>query len=221
MLTLKVKKRLKTGKGLRALRRAGDVPAVVYGAHTKSTPIVLSERDFEKIFKEAGEATIVSLVGLGEDLPTLIHDVDLDPLTDKPRHVDFYAVTKGQKVEVKIPIEFIGEAPAAKAGANVVKILHEIEIEADPMDLPKEFVADLSVLVNIGDQIHVRDLQIPPGIELKTSADEVIALVQEVVEEAIEEAPVDLNAAIEVEKKGKEEGGEGVAAPETKKEEKK
>ena len=217
MLTLKVEKRSKTGKGSRALRREGGVPAVVYGAHTPSTAITLPEREFEKIFKEAGEATLVSLTGLGEDLPTLIHEVDLDPLTNKPRHVDFYAVTKGQKVEVKIPIEFIGEAPATKAGANVIKVLHEIEIEADPMNLPKEFIADIGVLINVGDQIHVRDLKIPAGVELKTSPDEVVALVQEVVEEKVEEAPVDLAAAIEIEKKGKEEDvTETSSAPETK-----
>jgi len=73
------------------------------------------------------------------------------------------------------------------------------------------------VLINVGDQIHVRDLKIPAGVELKTSPDEVVALVQEVVEEKVEEAPVDLAAAIEIEKKGKEEDvTETSSAPETK-----
>src|SRR5262245_51306486 len=130
MLKLAAQKRAEVGKVVKNIRRAGSVPAVVYGAHKESTPITLSAGEFDKIFKEAGEATIVALTGLGEEIPTLIHEVDLDPITNKPRHVDFYAVTKGQKVEVKIPIEFIGESPAVKAGANLVKVLHEIEIEA-------------------------------------------------------------------------------------------
>lgn len=206
MVTLKVEKRAKEGTTINALRKAGFVPAVVYGAHTESTPITLKAQEFSKVLAEAGEASIVSLTGLGEDIPTLIHEVDLDPLTNAPRHVDFYAVTKGQKVEIKIPVEFVGESPAVKGGANLVKVLHEIEIEADPMNLPHAFAVDLSALVQIGDQVKVRDLAIPAGVELKTSADEVIALVQEVVEEKEEvAAPVDLEAAIEVEKKGKTE----------------
>ena len=215
MLTLKVQKREKPGQGLSALRKAGKVPAVVYGAHTDSTPITLSEVEFDKIFAEAGEATIVSLEGLGEDIPTLIHEVDLDPLTSRARHVDFYAVTKGQKVEVKIPIEFVGESPAVKGGANLIKVMHEIEIEADPMNLPKEFVADISKLINVGDQIHVSDLAIPSGVEIKATPEDVIALIQQVQEEKVEEAPADLSA-IEVEKKGKVEEEGAAAAPEVK-----
>jgi len=147
----------------------------------------------------------------------LIHEVDLDPLTNQPRHVDFYAVTKGEKVQVAIPIEFVGESPAVEAGANLVKVLHEIEIEADPMNLPHEFTVDLSVLATVNDQIHVRDIKLPSGVTLVTDAEEVIALVQEVAAEKEEVAePADITS-VEVEKKGKEEGAEETAAPEEKK----
>src|SRR4051812_10944877 len=97
MLSLKVEKRAADG---RATRKTGNVPGVVYGAHQEATSIAVEARAFDKIFREAGEATIVALEGLGDALPTLIHEVDLDPLTHRPRHIDFYAVTKGQKVEV-------------------------------------------------------------------------------------------------------------------------
>jgi large subunit ribosomal protein L25 len=209
MLTLEVTKRAQGGVG--ALRRAGSVPAVVYGAHQESTPIAIDAKVFDKIFTEAGEATIVALTGLGAELPTLIHEVDLDPLTNRPRHVDFYAVTKGQKVEVAVPLRFVGEAPAAKAGANIVKVLHELEIEADPMNLPHDIEVDLAALANVGDQIHAKDLKLPAGVTLMTSPEEVVVLVQEVVEEK-EEAPAPDLSAIEVEKKGKEEAAEGEAA---------
>jgi large subunit ribosomal protein L25 len=209
MLTLAVEKRGKTGAP--ALRRAGSIPAVVYGAHHASTPITVLATAFEKVLREAGEATIVSLAGLGEPLPTLIHEVDLDPLTNRPRHVDFYAVTKGEKVEVAIPLVFVGVSPAVEAGSNLVKIMHELEVEADPMNLPHTIEVDISPLIAVGNKIHVRDLILPAGVTLEADPEDVVALIQEVVEEKEEEvAPADI-ASIEVEKKGKEET-EGEAA---------
>ena len=213
MLTLQVEKRKEGVKAL-VLRREGMVPGVVYGPHHEATPVAIIAGAFEKVFREAGEATIVSLTGLGEALPTLIHEVDLDPLTSKPRHVDFYAVTKGEKVEVAIPLSYVGTSAAVDAGANLVKVMHELEVEADPMNLPPAIEVDISKLAALGDKIHVSDLSIPAGVELVVSEDEVVALVQEVVEEKEEApAPADLSA-IEVEKKGKEEmPTEGEAAP--------
>jgi large subunit ribosomal protein L25 len=220
MLTLTVEKRAKGGATAPALRRAGSIPAVVYGAHQTSTPISIGAGAFAKVLREAGEATIVSLAGLGAPLPTLIHEVDLDPLTSLPRHVDFYAVTKGEKVQVAIPLEFVGESPAVEAGANLVKVLYELEVEADPMNLPHNIEVDLFVLKEINDRIHAKDLVLPAGVELVSEPDEVIALVQEVVEEKEEVvAPADIST-IEVEKKGKEEAEQTVAeavAPEDKK----
>lgn len=210
MLTLAVDKREETGASVHSLRRAGSIPAVVYGAHQTSTPIMVSAGAFEKVLRVAGEATIVSLTGLGEELPVLIHEVALDPITNHPRHVDFYAVTKGQKVEVAIPLVFAGESPVVKSGANLIKVLHEIEIKADPMNLPHDISVDLTRLVTIDDRIYAKDLVLPAGTELMTDAEEVVALAQEVVEEKEEvAAPADISA-IEVEKKGKEEVSEAV-----------
>lgn len=213
MITLKVEKRTDNGDSAADLRRGGSVPGVVYGAHQTATPVAVSAIAFGKILKEAGEATIVSLTGLGEDLPTLIHEVDLDPLTNLPRHVDFYAVTKGQKVEVAIPLVFEGVSPAVEAGANLVKVMHELEVEADPMNLPHDIKVDISALKALGDKIHASDLSLPSGIKLVTPAEEVVALVQEIVEEKEEEvAPADIST-IEVEKKGKEEETAETPAP--------
>lgn len=208
MLTLEVSKREGNTKAVK-LRREGVLPGVVYGAHHEATPVAMPRNAFEKVFREAGEATIVSLVGMGEPLPTLIHEVDHDPVTGVPRHVDFYAVTKGEKVEVAIPLTFEGRSAAVEAGANLVKVLHELEVEADPMNLPHDIKVDLSILAVLGDKIHVSDLSIPAGVIPQVPPEEVVALVQEIVEEKEEEAaPADLSA-IEVEKKGKEEGEEG------------
>ncbi len=210
MLSLTVEKRDTNAATLSAVRSSGRIPAIVYGAHQEATPITVDAIAFTKVLREAGEATIVALTGLGADIPTLIHETDRDPITSRPRHVDFYAVTKGEKVQVAVPLTFIGESAAVEKGANLIKVLHEIEIEADPMNLPHTIEVDLSLLAVLNDQIHAKDLQIPAGVELMVEPEEVIAIAQEVAAEKVEEAPADISA-IEVEKKGKEEAEAPVA----------
>jgi len=211
MLTLAVEKRDKAVATLSSLRAGGLIPAVVYGAHYEATPIAMDAKEFAKALREAGEATIVSLSGLGAAVPTLIHEIDRDPVTGYPRHVDFYAVTKGEKVQVAIPLVFVGESSAVEAGANLVKVMHEIEVKADPMDLPHTIEVDLSALKELNAQIHAKDLVLPKGVELAVEPEEVVVLTQEVAAEKVEAVAADISA-IEVEKKGKEEAGAEAAA---------
>lgn len=206
MLTLAVTKR-DGNVTLSALRGAGVLPGVIYGAHHEATPIAVGKLPFEKALRAAGEATIVSLTGIGTALPTLIHQVDRDPVTGAAIHVDFYAVTKGEKVQVAIPLVFTGSSKAVEAGANLVKVMHEVEVEADPMNLPHDISVDLGALEELNSQIHVRDLVLPAGVGLVTDADEVVALAQEVAAEKKEEVSAGIDS-IEVEKKGKEESKE-------------
>lgn len=211
IVELKAAKRAVTGKGVMALRAEGRIPAVVYGPKQEATPIEMDLRDFAKVLETAGESTVVNLMVDGEGHNVLIHDVDHDPITNTPRHADFYAIVKGQKVEVSIPLEFIGESAAVKAGANLVKAMHEITIKGDPMHLPREIEVDLSKLANIGDQILASDLGLPEGVAFVGNEEEVIATVLEAVEEKLEE-PVtgpDMSAIeTSVEKGKKEEEGE-------------
>ena len=212
MDTLTASKRTVIGRGAKNLKDDGSMPAVVYGPKQEAMPITLSAREFDRVLKSAGESSVIDLAGLGSPMQVLIHEVDRDPVTNAPRHADFYAIEKGAKVEVAVPIEFVGESAAVKAGANLVKVMHEVEIEEAPADLPHNLVVDISALANVGDQIHVRDIVLPKGVALQVDADEVVALVQEVQEEAVEEvAPAADLSGIEVEKKGKEEGEEGAA----------
>ena len=121
---------------------------------------------------------------------------------------------KGKKVGVAVPLAFEGISPAVEAGANLVKVMHELGGEADPMNLPHNIVVDISALAALGDKIHASDLALPFGIKLVTPPEEVVALVQEIVEEKVEEAAVpDDISTIEVEKKGKVEEAEGEAKP--------
>ena len=205
MLTLKAEIRSKTDK-LDQIRKAGKVPAVFYGKKEASTAISIPKIDFLKIWKEAGESSVITLETPKGIKESLIQDVDLDPITGVPRHADFYVFEKGHKVEVELPLEFTGIAPAVKdLGGMFVKILHELKVEAMPKDLPHNIEADISSLADFGDQILAKDITLPAGVELRENPEEVVALVSAPREEKEEVAePLDLSE-IEVEKKGKEE----------------
>ncbi len=217
MLTLKVEKR-DPKASLSDIRKEGKMPAVFYGKKEESTPIMLSYAVFEKTLKEAGESTIINLNGDGIDVDVLIHEIDSDPVTDKPRHADFYAIEKGKKIEIDVPLEFVGVAPAVKIlGGVLVKVMHEIKIEALPKDLPQKIEVDISVLNTFEDVVTAKDLKLPNGVEIKEKEDEVIVSVYEPKDEVVEAVPVDLST-IEVQKKGKEaKEGEATEGTEEKK----
>ena len=131
------------------LRKNGKTPAVFYGRKQKSTPIAISATEYIKVWKKAGESTVVTLKLGDEELEALIYGIDKEPLTGAIRHADFYVFEKGQKMKIKIPIEFVGVAPAVKdMGGVLVRVLHELEIEAAPKDLPPVFSIDISSLVH-------------------------------------------------------------------------
>lgn len=205
MLKLKVAKR-EASEVAEDVRAAGLIPAVVYGPKQEATSVKVNYQEFEKAFKEAGESTVVILDLDGAEHETLIHDVDFHPVRGNVAHVDFYAIEKGKKVQVHVPLAFEGVSPAEKnLGATLVKVMHEVEVEAMPKDLPHEIAVDVSALVDLESQIHASDLKMPAGVTLLSEPEEVIAIVQ-AVEEFTEEpvAQVDISA-IEVEKKGKKE----------------
>ncbi len=214
MLTLNVTKRDKFGKKIFADRESGLLPIVVYGPGEPTEHFFVKLVDFIKIWKKAGETSVIKLdTGSGEK-NVLIQDVSVHTITGAPIHVDFYAVRKGMTVEVDIPIRFEGEAPAIKAfGGILVKVMHSIMVEAAPENLPQEIVVNISSLNTLEDKITVGDIKLPDGVKAGSSPEEVIALVSAVSEEVeTETEPLDLSK-IEVEKKGKkpEEGEEGKA----------
>ena len=231
MFAIKAKKRDESIK-LDVLRKGGEIPAVFYGAGKKTTSIHLSKIEFKKIWREAGESSAVKIEMEGgnkekENVDALIHEVQVDPVTDEPIHVDFLAIDMKKKIQVKVPLVFEGISGAVKSGiGNLVKVLHEVEIEALPADLPHNLIADISKLKTLQDQIFVSDLKLPAGVAVINNPSDVVASIIEQVEEKEEAAPVDLSA-IEVEKKGKKEeegeaGAESIApAPKEEKTEKK
>lgn len=219
MLSLNIEKR-DMAKKPQVLRNSSMLPAVFYGPKETSTPIVVSSNEFKKVWKQAGESSVVILKdAAGNEHESLIYEVDAHPLTGEPRHVDFYIIEKGKKVEVAVTLTFVGVSPAVKdKGGILVKVMRDIKIEASPRDLPREIEVDISKLVELNDTIHAKDLALPKGVELKVAPEEVVASVAEAKEEVVEApAAIDMSA-IEVETKGKEakegEAPAGEAKPE-------
>ncbi|HEY9584217.1 MAG TPA: 50S ribosomal protein L25 [Candidatus Paceibacterota bacterium] len=200
-----------------SLKNKGFIPSIFYGKKQKSTPIIVSIAEFTKIWKTAGESSVVTIKMGSELYDCLIYAVDLDPIKNTPRHADFYVFEKGQKLKVKVPIEFVGVSPAVKdLGGVLVKVLHELEIEASPKDLPHRIEVDISSLLDFKSQMLAKAVKLPTGVSLVNGPEEVVASVYEPKEEKIEEVPTapDLSA-IEVEKKGKKEEEGAEAAPGT------
>jgi large subunit ribosomal protein L25 len=209
-MILEASPRAEKGKQLKELRARGVLPGIVYGPKEAATPLALSRAVFEKLFAKAGESTVITLKGLGSDKEVLVYEVEHDPVSGHAIHVDFYAIEAGKTIRVHVPIEFVGEAPVLKGEATLTKVLHEIEVECMPRNLPQHLTVDVTSLAAIGDAIHVRDLAPIAGVEILAEADDVVVVANAVVEEVEEAAPVDM-AAIEVEQKGKKEEGEAAA----------
>lgn len=206
MFSIQAKIREK-GSKLSIQREVGDMPAVYYSAGKTAISIFVPFNEFKKIWRDAGEASTIQLKFDKGSLPidVLIHDVQVDPVKNEPVHADFLVVDINKPVEVNIPLEFIGIAPAVKSGVgSLVKVMHEIEVEALPRDLPQILTVDISKLIDADSQILVSDITIPVKVTVLTKLDDIVASIALQKEEKEEVVSPDLSA-IEVEKKGKKE----------------
>ena len=201
--SLTVSPRTLVGKSSKPLSEEGALPAVVYGPKQEPVSVSVPLAAFEALLRHGGESALIELSGLEKPMQVLIHELDRDPVTHVPRHADFYAVAKGAKLTVSVPLSFVGESLAVKQGANLVKVLHEVEIESDPAKLPSEIEVDIAPLAAVDDRIHVSDLKAPAGVSILTPGEEVVAIAQAVAEESEEDSAAPDMDAIEVEAKGK------------------
>ena len=204
-MDLAVQTREQFGRKVKALRKEGFIPAELYGHGVENLHLAVPAREFMKVFKEAGSNTVVNLQ-IGKELrPALIYDVSKDYMSGEFVHVDFYQVRMDEKINAKIPLEFVGVSPAEKEfGGNVNKAMDEVEVEALPADLPHNIEIDLSVLKELNASLYVRDLNIPKGVKVLVDPETVIVTVTPPVaeEEKVEEAPADVTAVkVETEEK--------------------
>ena len=159
-MELEAKKRDQKGKKLNQLRKGGDLPAIVYGREGNPQPIEVKQTDFEKAYREGGEATIIDLMINGRKEKVLITDVQKDPF-GKILHADFQRVAAGKKLTTTVSITTTGESPAVKEGRGILlTLLDEVEIECYPQDLPSEIKVDISGLEEIDDAVAIKDLPI-------------------------------------------------------------
>ena len=177
---LNVKKREQAGKGLHKGRKLDLIPSVMYGHGAATEMFWVQYLDFSKLYKQAGESSIIEIVPEdGKAMNVIINDTQFDPLTNRFTHIDFFKVRMDEKLEAHIPLEFIGEAPAVREmGGVLVKPVEEIQVRCLPKDLPHSIEVDLSSLETFENHIQIKDIKIPAGVEILTSHDTVIALVE-------------------------------------------
>ncbi|MCX6765647.1 MAG: 50S ribosomal protein L25 [Candidatus Moranbacteria bacterium] len=176
-IILKSKIREVMGKKIKVHRKAGLIPAVLYGNKITSRPLWVNYSDFEKSYDQAGESTILELDIDGKNKANvLIHDVQIDPLSEKFSHIDFFQVRMDQKIETEIPLEFIGESEAVKAlGGVLVKSIDAIPINCLPADLPAKIEVDTGALKTFDDVIKISDLNISDKVKILVDTETVVA----------------------------------------------
>jgi len=239
MIEINAKIRETLGKKVKTLRKEGIIPAVLYGEKVKSVPLEVDYNEFEKVYKEAGESTIVKLkVKSKETKPSarlaarqadknvLIYDVSKDPVTDKFTHIDFYAVRMDKLITTEVPLVFEGESPVVETEDGVlIKNITEVEVEALPTDLPREIKVDISTLRTFDDLIHIKDLKVSEGVKILAEPEEMIvsvipprseeelAALEEEVEEKVEEVEKVEEAPTPAEGEAEAPTPEGVGVP--------
>lgn len=178
-LKLTVLERGEAGKDLEKLRASGYIPAVQYGHKKEAVNLSVKEIEFKKVFKVAGESTLVELMLDGKKgVNVLVHDVQVDPLSGRFTHIDFYQVNMDEEIETDIALEFVGEAPAVKAlGGVLIRNLDEVKVKCLPKDLPHSFAIDLSQLVDFDSQIKVSDIKVGAGVEMLETLEAIVATV--------------------------------------------
>jgi len=179
--TLKAESRELAGKKVKKLRESGRIPAVIYGHGIKSESLSLDKSDFDKIYSEAGSASLIDLeIEQKAAIKVLSKEPQLDPVTGEPQHVDFYKVRMDEKIKTEIPLEFIGESDAVtQLDGSLVTNRDNIEVECLPADLIPNIEVDITSLKSFEDSICVKDLKVPSNIEIITDPEEVIASVEE------------------------------------------
>jgi len=189
-IELNAEKREVLGSAVKRLRKDGYLPAVLYGKGQETLPLQVLTQDFSKIYKLAGESTLVYINIGDQSYPTIIHDITRDALSDELLHADFYKVRLDEKIKAMIPVVFENESSAVK-------------------ELPHEIKIDISELKNFGDQILLKNVKLSAGLKLIGSEDEIIATIQEPISEEELQKSLEQSTAsvedVEVIKKEKEE----------------
>ena len=220
---LKADKRTVLGSKVKQLRRTGAIPANLFGKTIESQAIQVNGVEFNRVYKEAGETSLIYVKVEGEDKerPTLVTSVHFNPITGDKLHVDFHQVNLKEKVTANVPVEIIGESELVNSNEAVLsQSLNEIEIEALPTEIPESITFDISSLKTVGDHLLVSDAKVSADVEIKTDPEQMVVSLQEPMKEEVipvEEVPEDATGAetpAEGEAVEGEKSAEGEAKPE-------
>ncbi len=213
MHTLEVKTRA-AGKA-NALRRDGFVPGVVYGPSIESTPIAIARKDLQSLFSEITRSSRINLSIAGEDgakeMDVFLKVVDYDPVTDEPKHVDFYHPDVGHPLKLHVPVKITGEAQGVKSGGILNVLFNTVRVHGLPKDVPHLITIDVSEL-DLGESIHVRDIDFG-GVEPMLPPERTLVTVIAPRGMEIEEEEGELEEGEEIEgEEGAAESEEGAQA---------
>ncbi len=205
-VVVKAESRDLIGKQVKAQRREGKLPIVLYGRHLAPTTAWVDAHNANMVLDHLTQSALVTIELGGESHLALIREKQRNYLTGKLLHIDFLVVSATEKLRANVPIEFIGVSPAVKNYSGIVfDNLDELEVEALPNDLPEKIVVDISGLATIGAAFHVKDLVLPGDVRILDDPNEIIVVItapeaeeKEVTEAASAEPEV-------IEKKKKEE----------------
>jgi len=210
-IVLNVQPRMVIGKQVKALRRAGDVPAVLYSRRGEPVILQANNRELLRVLARAGGSRLIRLniAGAKEAPMALVREVQREPIKGTLIHVDFFGVSMTEVIKVELPIRYDGISPAVTRNEGVlIHAMDSIEIECLPGDLIDSIAIDVSILDKVGDVIRVSDLKVPATVKLLADVDATVARVSHLAGEEVEVVAGATEAIVaepEVIKKGKAE----------------
>jgi large subunit ribosomal protein L25 len=211
-VVLKASHRTVLGKQVKAIRREGKLPAVIYGHNFDPIVIELDLRDTSRNLMGLAPSTLVTVDVEGTQHRTLVREKQRNKLTGTLLHVDFLAVSMTEVLRSQVYLELVGVSPAIKDLDGVlVTGMDEVEVECLPQNLPERILVDISGLKEIGDGIYVRDLAVPEGVQILEEPDTMLVLVTAQAVEEEEEVPEEVEELAEepeVLERGRKEGEE-------------
>jgi large subunit ribosomal protein L25 len=221
MLTLSAKKREIKGKKTKTIRQKEIIPAVLYGPKIKNINLEVDLKEFNKIYQQAGESSLIQISVDDKKFLVLIQAVEIDTLSQKPIHIDFYQPNLDEEISATIPLVFDGQAPAVKElSGTLVKNIYELEVKALPQNLPHEIKVDINGLKTFDDAVLVKDLLVNQTVKIIKDPEETICFVSE-PENVEEELAKSIEEKPEEVEKVEEEKEEEVSEEQEKSEEKK
>jgi len=174
--TLSFSERTTAKKGAaRRLRRSGKIPSIVYG-HNEPVPIAVDSNEFNKKFKTVSESTLITLTSGDQSYDVLVKDYQEDMMRGRIMHIDFYEIEQGKVLRTHVPVHLDGTPVGVKEGGILEHLIHEVEIECLPKDLPEDIVVNVDEM-DIGDSIHVSDIPAMDGVKILTSEDQGVCTV--------------------------------------------